>query len=115
VVVPLSGHISQGVVKFDIENFSDAIFLSPSIYYASLDIYAKACFYKRNQDPGWYLPVLECFVEKTGIQKVPKTTLTYKCKLDLGEMEDEMEWRVEDPKMVHVKCLRLRRNENAFC
>ena len=40
-IMPVAGHISRGVTIDGIKNWSDAIFVSPSIYYASHPVYAK--------------------------------------------------------------------------
>ena len=41
MVVPVAGHIKRGVTIHGIKNWSDAVFVSPSVYYAGHPVYAK--------------------------------------------------------------------------
>ena len=41
MIVPVAGHIKRGVTVHGIKNWSDAIFVSPSVYYAGHPVYAK--------------------------------------------------------------------------
>jgi len=96
-------HIHRNAIVNNINNFAEAVFLSPSFLYCTLTAYAKPFVYKNAQ----YLPILECFVEKGKYQELPLTTETYRKMLQPGEDANKIEWRIEDPGAVHVYCLHL--------
>jgi len=96
-----------------IPNFESAIFLSPSFCYSALEVYAKPFAfpnsYKGETKAKYHNCILECLVEEgPGVgryQKYPKTTLNYETRP--GENENELEIRVEDPNLIHIKCLHI--------
>jgi len=112
----------MGEVIKNIKNFESAVFLSPSMAYASQDVYSRAFPYvnvarnksknKPVETPKYHYPVLECYVKKNEAKDDPKfrkitaTTKTYKAHE--GEIIDEMEWRIEDPSIIYVSCLHIR-------
>jgi len=109
-IVPPPDHFDRNAKVCNIENFADAIFLSPSFKYCCLDAYAKPFEYRNNQ----YIPILECLVEKGKFKELPLTTEAYKQMLGSNENPDKIEWRIEDPRAVHVVCLHLCEQVSVF-
>jgi len=110
VIVPPPEHIGRDVNTHGISNFADAIFLSPSLRYCLMPAYSIA--FHNNQNRTWYLPVLECLVEKGKYRVLPYTCPEYVPKSN--ENPNEIEWRVEDPDAVKIKCLHLFEAMTAF-
>lgn len=114
----LQGHIKDASEsKLDwvraIPNFEKAIFLSPSFSYAAMEVYAAPFLfvnvYKGETKAKWHNAVLECLLEEGSgpgrYQKYPATTVGY-----IPNKQDntaELEIRVEDPTLIHVKCLHI--------
>ena len=48
MIVPVAGHIKRGKTVYGLKNWSDAIFVSPSIYYAGHPVYAKVMVNNEN-------------------------------------------------------------------
>jgi len=88
-----------------IQNFEQALFLSPCIQYSGLPIYARAFGMEGKEDTVH--PILECYVERDKIQKIEATTKGFKIPPNSGFVNEELEWRVVDPSSVHVKCLHI--------
>jgi len=87
---------------FGIKDFACGIFVTPSIHYASLKIYAAGF---RNENVPSRV-ILECLVEKNKFRKFENTT-QYDPRE--GENLQEIEWRIEDPNAVHVKSIIIRK------
>ena len=114
----LQGHIKNASEsKLDwvraIPNFEKAIFLSPSFAYAAMEVYAAPFLfvnvYKGETKAKWHNAVLECLLEEGSgpgrYQKYPATTIGY-----MPNKQDnisELEIRVEDPGLIHIKCLHI--------
>ncbi|CAF2522609.1 unnamed protein product [Rotaria sp. Silwood2] len=89
-------HIRRNREAFNIADFADAIFLSPSVHYSSDPTYAAA-FSDGDQQ---LLPILECSVKKNGYSHFPCTVPKY-----IPHPDDNMEaieWRVLDPENVTI-------------
>lgn len=90
-ISPPKNHIARGRAAFEVPDFADAIFLSPSVYYSSDPVYAIPFPYNDRQ----LLPVLECGIKKNSYQVFPCTVPTYTAHP--GDNMEEIEWRVSDP------------------
>jgi ankyrin repeat protein len=95
-ISPPKNHIARGRKAFEIDDFADAIFLSPSLYYSSDPVYAIAFPYNDQQ----LLPVLECSVQTNGYHSFPSTVRTYTAHP--GDDMKAIEWRVSDPEKVVI-------------
>jgi len=87
---PTTGHIARNTNCFGIQDFSRAIFVTPSFGYASHHVYARQFHWNGKR----YKPVLECFVAKDGCERYKSTTPSYEATKQDPEL---LEWRVTDP------------------
>ena len=95
-VCPPDNHIARGVKAFKIEDFANAIFVSPSIHYCSDPVYAVT-FTHNDQSK---IAVLECRVKKDAFQAFPSTVPTYKAKP--GDNIEAIEWRITCPASIQI-------------
>jgi ankyrin repeat protein len=95
-VCPPSNHIARGVSAFDIDDFANAIFLSPSIHYCSDPVYAVT-FSDGDQR---LLAVLECSVKNDSYGAFQSTVPTYVPHPD--DDVDAMEWRFTNPAAIEI-------------
>jgi hypothetical protein len=98
-IAPPKNHIARGRKAFKVDDFADAIFLSPSVHYSSDPAYAVAFPYNDRQ----LLPVLECSVKTNGYQVYPCTVPTY--TPHSSDDTKAIEWRVQDPGNVVVNAV----------
>jgi len=98
-IMPPSIHIPRGRSAFDISDFADAIFLSPSVHYSSDPCYAVPF----SHDDQQLIPVLECGVKKDCFCIFPCTVPKY--VTHAGDNRDAIEWRLQDPEHVVINCV----------
>jgi ankyrin repeat protein len=96
---PPKNHIARGRKAFKVDDFADAIFLSPSVHYSSDPAYAIAFPYDDRQ----LLPVLECSVKTNGYQVYPCTVPGYTAHP--SDNLEAIEWRVSDPGNVIINAV----------
>ncbi|CAF1184231.1 unnamed protein product [Rotaria sordida] len=94
-----NNHIRRSREAFNIANFADAIFLSPSVHYSSDPTYAVAFPYGDQQ----LLPVLECSVKKNGYSHFPCTVPKYTPHSD--DNMQAIEWRILDPENIAINAV----------
>lgn len=101
-IAPPRNHIALAATCFGIQNFANAIFVSPSIAYASSRAYAEP--FKVNENT--YLPILEVKVKKGKYSEHPSTTSSYK-----PDPQDpvNVEYRITDRNYVHIVGVILKR------
>jgi hypothetical protein len=90
-VCPPDNHIARGVSRFGIDDFSNAIFLSPSIHYCTDPAYAIP-FMDGDRS---LLAVLECSVKKKSYTCHESTVPGYKPHPD--DDTSALEWRLTNP------------------
>ena len=95
-VCPPPGHIARGIENFGIKDFSNAIFVSPSIHYSSDPVYAVT-FQAGDQ---LLFPVLECGIKRGTYKTFPSTVTTYKPHPD--DDTKQLEWRLENPGDIQI-------------
>lgn len=98
-IMPPTTHIPRGRSAFDISDFADAIFLSPSVHYSSDPCYAIPF----SHDDQQLIPVLECGVKKDSYSVFPCTVSTYIAQPD--DNKNAIEWRLQNPEFVVVNCV----------
>jgi len=106
MIAPAPGHIKRGVTVNGIENWSDAIFVSPSIYYAGHPVYAKVIV--NNMNERW-IPVIQTKVKNGTFTRHDHTFGKNNYKV----LEDEptsLEFRVQVKQKDHEDL--IIRNEN---
>jgi len=92
-------------------DFQNAIFLTPSLHYASLAVYARHFaflnHYKTQSKTKMYFAVLEVLVEKGKYEVTPPTTQGYKA--DEGEDQNALEFRIMESNShtLHIKTLHI--------
>ncbi|KAK8871675.1 hypothetical protein M9Y10_007413 [Tritrichomonas musculus] len=102
----LSGHIPLDLKVFDIDNFADAIFASPSIKYSSK--YGKQPIYTKRDEVTYIeaghienglirILILQVRVKPDSFSIHPNTTPDHQFK-DPHFDNDELEWRIGNPK-----------------
>ena len=95
-VCPPPGHIARGEEAFDIPDFANAIFVSPSIHYCSDPVYAVNFPY----DDQLMIAVLECRVKKGEFKAFPSTVETYEAHPD--DNKNAIEWRITCPAAIQI-------------
>jgi len=95
LVNPPSNHIERNRIFRGIKDFSGAIFLSPSMGYATCSVYAKAAQYGGKS----YHTVLECAVREGDYEEHDSTTPSYKA---LSIDPKCIEWRVTNPTKIRI-------------
>ncbi|CAF0731415.1 unnamed protein product [Adineta steineri] len=95
-VCPPDNHIARGVNVFDTEDFSNGIFVSPSIHYCSDPVYAVTF----SDGDERLVAVLECAVKRDAFKAFPSTVPGYK-----GHEGDDLtaiEWRLTNPAAIEI-------------
>lgn len=95
-VCPPDNHIARKVSAFGINDFSNGIFLSPSIHYCSDPAYAVSF---SNGDQR-LLAVLECSVKKNSYGPFPSTVPGYQSHPD--DDANALEWRFTNPAAIEI-------------
>ena len=95
-VCPPDNHIARGVEAFNIKDFANAIFVTPSIHYCSDPAYAVP--FRHNDQLT--IVVLECRVKKGAFDAFPSTVLTYEAKP--GDDLKAIEWRITSPASIQI-------------
>ncbi|CAF1103316.1 unnamed protein product [Rotaria sordida] len=95
-VCPPENHIARGVEAFGIKDFSNGIFVTPSIYYCSDPAYAITFTYKDER----LIAVLECTVKKESFSTHPSTVKTYVAHK--GDDINAIEWRLENTAHIEI-------------
>jgi hypothetical protein len=98
-VVPPSNHYSRARTYFNVENFADAIFLSPSIHYSSDPTYSTTF----SDDDRQMIPVLECSVKNGSYETNAGTVGRYTAQP--GDDINAIEWRVKDPTNIEINAV----------
>jgi ankyrin repeat protein len=98
-VSPPSNHFSRENTYFDVSNFADAIFLTPSIHYSSDSTYAT----KFSDGDRQVIPVLECSVKSGSYETYAKTVERY--IEHPGDDLKSIEWRVTDGANVEINAV----------
>ncbi len=98
-VAPPTNHFAREDMHFNVPNFADAIFLSPSIHYSSDPTYATP-FSDGDQQ---LIPVLECSVKRGSCD-------TFRCTVKgyvnyAGDDLNAIEWRVKDPTNIEINAV----------
>ena len=91
----VDGHIKKGVKFRGIDNWSSAVFVSPSVYYSGHQVYAKETI---SEDITW-MPVVHVKVAKGSYTAHEHTLWSYEFKDDEPR---QVEWRVENSSNVKV-------------
>ncbi|CAF4878847.1 unnamed protein product [Rotaria sp. Silwood1] len=92
-------HIRRNREAFNIADYADAIFLSPSVHYSCDPTYAVAFPYGDRQ----LLPVFECSVKKNGYSHFPCTVSQYTAHSD--DNLQAIEWRILDPENIAINAI----------
>ncbi|CAF1656092.1 unnamed protein product [Adineta ricciae] len=95
-VCPPTNHIPRKVKHHNIEDFSNGIFVSPSIYYCSDPAYAVT-FSDGDQR---VVAVLECSVKDGKFDIIPSTVSTY--KPHPTDDPKSLEWRFTNPADIEI-------------
>jgi ankyrin repeat protein len=95
-VCPPDNHIARGVSAFNIDDFSNGIFLSPSIYYCSDPAYAVT-FSDGDQR---LIAVLECSLKENSFGAFPCTVPGYVAHPD--DNVKAIEWRLTNPAAIEI-------------
>ncbi|CAF4894223.1 unnamed protein product [Rotaria sp. Silwood1] len=90
-ICPPSNHIPRGKSAFGIADFSNGIFVTPSIHYCSDPAYAVTFTY----DDKLLIPVLECSVKDSSFQSFKSTVPNYVAHP--GDDINAIEWRLTSP------------------
>jgi hypothetical protein len=98
-ISPPKNHIARGRKAFDVDDFADGIFLSPSVHYSSDPAYAIPFPYDDRQ----LLPILECSIQTNGYRFFKSTVPTYIAHP--GDDVNSIEWRVTDPEKVVINAV----------
>ena len=98
-ISPPKNHIPRGRKAFGIDDFADAVFLSPSIHYSS-DLTYAVPFSDNDQQ---LLPVLECSVPAKSYSVYKSTVSTYVAHP--GDDINAIEWRLSDPQIVVINAI----------
>lgn len=96
IITPPSNHFSREVTFGGFTDWANAIFVSPSLGYASHLCYA-ARFPLNNQN---YYPILECRVRKNSYTTCGSTVKNFTPEPD--QNPEELEWRIPESKNVYV-------------
>ena len=95
-VCPPPNHIARGLKAFGINDFANAIFVSPSVHYSSDPVYARS-FTFNDQSA---IAVLECRLMKDSFQTFASTVPTYVAKP--GDDINAIEWRITYPAAIRI-------------
>lgn len=98
-ISPPKNHIPRGRKAFGVDDFADAVFLSPSVHYSSDLTYAVPF----SHDDQQLLPVLECSVPTKSYSVYRSTVLTYVARP--GDDINAIEWRISDPEKVVINAV----------
>lgn len=98
-VTRAKNHMRRSRQVFDIPDFVDAIFVSPSLHYSCDSTYAIPFPYGNQQ----VLPILECSVKKNSYSSFPCTVPTYKQHSD--DNIKTIEWRIIDPQNIMINAV----------
>ena len=91
MIVPVAGHIQRGKTINGIDNWSDAIFVSPSIYYAGHPVYSKVMVNNENQR---WCPIVQVKLRKNTFTRHDHTFGNQKYKI-LNDEPTSLEFRVQ--------------------
>jgi ankyrin repeat protein len=95
-VCPPTNHIARGETAFKIADFSNGIFISPSIHYCSDPVYAVT-FTAGDQR---LIAVLECSVKKGSFEAFPSTVTEY--TPHPTDDINAIEWRLTNPAAIEI-------------
>lgn len=95
-VCPPDNHIPRGEEAYGIEDFANAIFVSPSIHYCSDPVYAVTFSHEDQR----LIAVLECQVKKNSFRAFPSTVETY--NEHPTDNINEIEWRITCPSAILI-------------
>ncbi|UJR21018.1 hypothetical protein I4U23_024118 [Adineta vaga] len=95
-VCPPDNHISRGVKAFNIDDFANAIFVSPSIHYCSDPVYAIT-FPFNDQE---MIAVLDCRIANDSFRAFPGTVSHY--KPHPTDNVNGLEWRLQSPAAIQI-------------
>lgn len=98
-VCPPDNHIARGTSNFGIEDFANAIFISPSIHYCSDSVYAKTF----QVGDEILIPIIECAVKKNRYGAFPSTVRGYKPH-PTDDLE-KIEWRLDNPGDIQITAI----------
>ncbi|CAF2157042.1 unnamed protein product [Rotaria magnacalcarata] len=95
-VCPPDNHIARGEEAFEIVDFANAIFVSPSIHYCSDPVYAVTFSHNDQR----MIAVLQCQVKKGAFRAFPSTVESYKAHPD--DDINAIEWRITCPAAILI-------------
>jgi hypothetical protein len=98
-IQPPSNHFSREKTYFGLDDYADAIFLSPSIHYSCDPVYA-ATFSAGDQQ---LIPVLECSVKCDSYHAYPGTVRGYTAHR--SDNMKALEWRVKNPTDIEINSI----------
>ncbi|CAF1590258.1 unnamed protein product, partial [Adineta ricciae] len=95
-VCPPAGHIARGVAAFGIDDFANALFVSPSIHYCSDPVYAVTF----SSGDRRMIAVLDCRIEHDKFSAFRSTVPTYVAHP--GDDLNAIEWRITRPSAIQI-------------
>ncbi|CAF3673449.1 unnamed protein product [Rotaria sp. Silwood1] len=95
-VCPSSNHIARGLQAYGVEDFSNGIFITPSIHYCSDPAYAVTF----THDDERLIAVLECTVKKDSFTTYKSTVPTYVARE--GDDINAIEWRLTNTADIQI-------------
>ncbi|CAF4564135.1 unnamed protein product, partial [Rotaria sp. Silwood2] len=95
-ICPPDNHIARGTSAFNVDDFSNAIFVTPSIHYCSDPVYAVTFTYEDE----CLIPVLECSVKNGSFKTYRSTVKDYVAHQD--DDINAIEWRLTNPADVEI-------------
>ncbi|CAF1276546.1 unnamed protein product [Rotaria sp. Silwood1] len=95
-ICPPTNHIARGTKAFGVDDFSNGIFITPSIHYCSDPAYAITF----THDDQRLIPVLECTVKNNSFQSFPSTVKTYVAHE--GDDINAIEWRLTNTADIEI-------------
>ncbi|CAF1268197.1 unnamed protein product [Rotaria magnacalcarata] len=95
-ICPPNNHIARGVKAFGVEDFSNGIFVTPSIHYCSDPTYGVQFQY----DDESLIAVLECTVKDKSFAAYKCTVPNYVAHAD--DNIDAIEWRLSNPAELEI-------------
>ncbi|CAF1298596.1 unnamed protein product [Rotaria sp. Silwood1] len=108
-ICPPSNHIARGTSAFGVDDFSNGIFVTPSIHYCSDPAYAVTFTYEDE----CLIPVLECSVKNNSFKAFKSTVPSYVAHQD--DDINAIEWRLTNPadiEIISVLFIRLITSKN---
>ncbi len=103
VIKPQDGHIALDRTVSGIANWANAIFVSPSVFYASHYVYSERVLdrdFSSDEAPASWCTLVQCLVRPASYRSFPHTLFRREENV-AGEPED-VEFRVDDkgPEMI---------------